>query len=411
MAGVGHPNVETLNAASKPPSCSKTKQPCPSYTLQQWLEHRDRITNLYVEEELTLKQVRTILEEDHQFPATERQLKRKIKEWNLDKNIKDEEMRIILQYKQARNDHYGKDSIFYVRGRLVDYKKIQRFIQRKGSPSLSDLPDSSLPSLPEDIICQTPTDETPPSFMKIDVQDLTTIIGHESSQEGPEDSNSLIASKSSTNLTKQGESIEVDHAFLTDFWDSYWPNHTAGRDIQDFRFLDLPVQIPEPSDIFRLGGLQNRISPRDAGQVVGESVEVPPNKRRRVNTGQVNGEPVFPVTTSREDLSSTGQSGSTRNATTTEPITQNDLGAVLSELQAIRGQQDTLSSILTSLGQKDRDLKKAAEILDMQHTRHENSVNAIVLFLASVFRRSLESDEGMSLDMLFSDMGPDLHRG
>ncbi|KAK5050357.1 hypothetical protein LTR84_003638 [Exophiala bonariae] len=392
-----------MKSTSEPRSISKAKQSCPTYTAEQWLEHRDRITNLYVEEELTLKQVRTILEEDHQFPATERQIKRKIKEWNLDKNIKDEEMRMILQHKQFRNDNYGKDSIFYVRGRLVDYKKIQRFIQRKGSASLSVLPDRSLLSLPEDIICQTPTDETPPSFLKIDVQEFTTIVSHESGRERPEDNNNLITSTSSLNVTKQGETIEVDHVFLTDFWKSYWPNHTPGNDIRDFRFLDLPVQIPKSEDTLRLGRSQIRMRPRLAGQLTDDSDEDRLNKRKRLNTWDGDENSGFPPAMPREDPSLSRASESTTNVVTTESITEHGLGAVLSELQAIKGQQDTLNSMLSALGQKHNDLNKTAEKFNSAHVRHEKSVNAILIYLASAFGSSLTSGS-IDPEMAFSDL-------
>ena len=62
---------------------------------------------------------------------SERQYKRKITEWRLDKNVKDEEMRAIISMQEARRKE-GKESVFYVRGRLVLSKKIERFRQRKG---------------------------------------------------------------------------------------------------------------------------------------------------------------------------------------------------------------------------------------------------------------------------------------
>ena len=63
--------------------------------------------------------------------CSERQYKRKITEWHLDKNVKDDEMRAILAKQDARKRE-GKESIFYVRGRLVQNKKIDRYCQRKG---------------------------------------------------------------------------------------------------------------------------------------------------------------------------------------------------------------------------------------------------------------------------------------
>ena len=65
----------------------------------------------------------------------ERQYKRKISFWRLDKNIKESEMRAILAVRDSRIAR-GKQSVFYVRGRRVDPAKIDRFARRKVSLEL-----------------------------------------------------------------------------------------------------------------------------------------------------------------------------------------------------------------------------------------------------------------------------------
>jgi len=45
--------------------------------------------------------------------------------------VKDEEMRAILKMKRKRESE-GKESVFYIRGRLVHPKKMARFSKRKG---------------------------------------------------------------------------------------------------------------------------------------------------------------------------------------------------------------------------------------------------------------------------------------
>ena len=65
----------------------------------------------------------------------ERQYKRKISYWRLDKNIKESEMRAILAVRDIRIER-GKQSVFYVRGRRVDPAKIDRFAKRKLSLEL-----------------------------------------------------------------------------------------------------------------------------------------------------------------------------------------------------------------------------------------------------------------------------------
>ena len=52
-------------------------------------------------------------------------------------------MRTILREQQRRRLE-GKDSVFVVRGRKVDPKKIERYVQRKGvNDALQDISESS----------------------------------------------------------------------------------------------------------------------------------------------------------------------------------------------------------------------------------------------------------------------------
>ncbi|KAL9035312.1 MAG: hypothetical protein Q9180_004928, partial [Flavoplaca navasiana] len=140
-----------------------------------WEEHRDIVQQLYVTEDKSLPDVVDEMKRKHQFYATERQYKRRITEWQLDKNVKDEEMRAILAVEAVRL-RQGKKSTFHVRGRIVNRKKIDRFVQRKridrnalGSlPGMQQFTNSShhaaseyASMLPESVRCSTPpTDRT-----------------------------------------------------------------------------------------------------------------------------------------------------------------------------------------------------------------------------------------------------------
>jgi hypothetical protein len=59
-----------------------------------------------------------------------RQYKRKISQWNLDKNLKDAEILFIVQ-KQKERKLEGKDTKFRVRDRPGEPEKISRAIKRK----------------------------------------------------------------------------------------------------------------------------------------------------------------------------------------------------------------------------------------------------------------------------------------
>ena len=99
-------------------------------TSGHWERQRSLIHQLYVAEDKSLPQVVDEMRGISGFTATERQYKRRISEWRLDKNIKDDEMRAIIATQSWRLRH-GKASKFYVRGREVDAQKIKRFARRK----------------------------------------------------------------------------------------------------------------------------------------------------------------------------------------------------------------------------------------------------------------------------------------
>lgn len=97
---------------------------------RDWEHHRETIERLYVTDDRSLPEVVGMMTSLHGFVATERQYKRRISDWHFDKNVKDEEMRAIIATEALRLQQ-GKRSVFYVRDRQVDSKKIDRFAQRK----------------------------------------------------------------------------------------------------------------------------------------------------------------------------------------------------------------------------------------------------------------------------------------
>jgi hypothetical protein len=60
--------------------------------------------------------------------CSQRQYKRRIKDWNLNKNLKKSEMKAMVRKVQARKE-LGKHTTFRVRGREVDVAKISRWIK------------------------------------------------------------------------------------------------------------------------------------------------------------------------------------------------------------------------------------------------------------------------------------------
>ena len=134
-----------------------TRSSAPRYSTEHWEQHRDLITRLYSKENKRLVDVCEILTVQHGFHATTRSLKHRIRVWHLDKKQKDHEMRAILKTYLSRKAQ-GKQSVFRLRGRLIDHGEISRYFRRKGIYSLESLVSELAPvpsTLPE-IDCQTP---------------------------------------------------------------------------------------------------------------------------------------------------------------------------------------------------------------------------------------------------------------
>ncbi|PMD28777.1 hypothetical protein L207DRAFT_383028, partial [Hyaloscypha variabilis F] len=105
------------------------------YTYDKWEAVKPKIQQLYVQDEKTLQQVIRILQRDHGFAASEKQLKSRIATWGFDvKNIKGHTMVRMARARLKRKREGGKDSIFLVNNRQVPDRNINRYLKRKRSP-------------------------------------------------------------------------------------------------------------------------------------------------------------------------------------------------------------------------------------------------------------------------------------
>lgn len=73
---------------------------------------------------------------------------------------------------------------------------------------------------------------------------------------------------------------------------------------------------------------------------------------------------------------------------------KDQLAGVYRELQTIRQQQQIISSTISKLRREHEQLYAQAANFQEQHSRHENSINAILTFLATVYNRSLQGHDG-----------------
>ncbi|KKY22630.1 putative heat shock transcription factor [Phaeomoniella chlamydospora] len=78
---------------------------------------------------------------------------------------------------------------------------------------------------------------------------------------------------------------------------------------------------------------------------------------------------------------------------------------VQNELRIIRAQQAAIARTISELRQEHQTLASQAMTFQEQHTRHENSINAILTFLATVYDRSLR-EGGANLNNLFGTSNP-----
>ncbi|TEY54942.1 hypothetical protein BOTCAL_0235g00140 [Botryotinia calthae] len=99
------------------------------HSAEEWESQRSILKQLYMTEDKPLKEVMETMKNEHGFRATPRQYKRRIEQWKLDKNIKENDMRVILR-KDLKRKREGKNSEFRISGREIEPKKIQRFAQR-----------------------------------------------------------------------------------------------------------------------------------------------------------------------------------------------------------------------------------------------------------------------------------------
>ncbi|KAL4943822.1 hypothetical protein BDV06DRAFT_189052 [Aspergillus oleicola] len=116
-------------ASSSEPATPRLFKPRRS---EDWKKFRDVIEQLYRNDQLKLKDVKRIMEQEHGFVATEKQYKDRLAAWGVRKNIKAKEINIMIR-KQEQRAARGKQTVFRVAGHRVDRKRITRFVRRHGS--------------------------------------------------------------------------------------------------------------------------------------------------------------------------------------------------------------------------------------------------------------------------------------
>ncbi|EXJ93393.1 hypothetical protein A1O1_01785 [Capronia coronata CBS 617.96] len=88
-------------------------------------------------------------------------------------------------------------------------------------------------------------------------------------------------------------------------------------------------------------------------------------------------------------------------------LTQEQFKSVQRELATIRHQQAQISRMMQALKREHEQLYGQAATFQEQHNRHENSINAILTFLATVYNRGIQGHDGMQgIASLFTNAIP-----
>ncbi|KAG5979320.1 hypothetical protein E4U55_005307 [Claviceps digitariae] len=88
-----------------------------------------------------------------------------------------------------------------------------------------------------------------------------------------------------------------------------------------------------------------------------------------------------------------------------QAMPKKEMNMIRDELSKVREQQKRILGAITQLQQNNNDLYNQAILFQNQHDRHQNSINAILKFLANVFRKTLEDQGNMqSVSDIISSM-------
>ncbi|KAK5997918.1 Heat shock factor protein [Cladobotryum mycophilum] len=99
-----------------------------------------------------------------------------------------------------------------------------------------------------------------------------------------------------------------------------------------------------------------------------------------------------------------------------QPLQKKEMTVIREELHKVREQQKLILGAINRLQRNNNELYNQAIMFQSQHDRHQNSINAILNFLANVFRKTLEDqgnpqNVGDIISSLISSQGQQPHQG
>jgi heat shock transcription factor len=85
------------------------------------------------------------------------------------------------------------------------------------------------------------------------------------------------------------------------------------------------------------------------------------------------------------------------------PLQRREMSHVRQQLADIQKQQNAISSAISRLRKDHNQLYQQAMAFQTLHDRHESSINAILTFLATVYNRSLDGQNGQNIAQMFAN--------
>lgn len=155
--------------------------------------------------------------------------------------------------------------------------------------------------------------------------------------------------------------------------------------------------------------------PKSKSKKGGKNAEGDSESEEEVGQGEGSGQ------TGGSSSTTTGRSlpapASASTSSDAPPVQKKEMGVIKEELSKVRDQQKMILNAINRLQRNNNDLYNQALMFQNQHDRHQNSINAILNFLANVFRKTLE-DQGntQSVSDIISSMitnqgQPNAHQG
>ncbi|KAH8678121.1 Clr5 domain-containing protein [Xylariales sp. PMI_506] len=133
---------------------------------QAWEAHRSTISDLYENRNMKLQDIMKMMENNHNFFATPRMYKTRFKKWGLQKTLRFDQVCELLRQNTTRAA-MGKDSVRLIRGRVVDDRRLRKYIQNLSPEKYAEMTSivygnsGNLKRVRpvDDIYCRTPSPE------------------------------------------------------------------------------------------------------------------------------------------------------------------------------------------------------------------------------------------------------------